>query len=102
MLYCDDNVILNVTRYIVQVKSTLYLHELIMSVRQHRANHFALTLNNLPDDGDRMFVQEECKKHLTVRELTDDACCDNCDVNADCADVASCCGANALFIKPAS
>ncbi len=84
------------------MNSELYMRELIMSVGQHRANHYALTLNNWRDDSDRMFVWEEYKNHLTGRQLTDDACCDNRDVSAHCADVASCSGADALHLKPAS
>ena len=73
-----------------------------MSSSCQSVNHYALTLNNLRDDSDRMFVQAEYKNHLTDTQLTDDACCDNRDVSAHCADVASCCGADALDLKPAS
>ncbi len=33
------------------------MRELIISVKHHHANHCALTLNNLRDDGDRMHLR---------------------------------------------
>ncbi len=45
-------------------------------------HHYALNLNNLRDNSDKMFFWDECKNNLTGRQLTDDACCDNVDLSA--------------------
>jgi len=57
----------------------------------HSANCYALSLNDVRDSSDRMFVQEEYVnlQHLTGRQFTYDACCDDRGVNAHCADFSS-------------
>ncbi len=57
----------------------------------HSAKCYALSLNDVHDNSDRMIVQEEYVnlQHLTGRQSTHDACCDDRGVNAHCADFSS-------------
>ena len=48
---------------------------------------YALSQNEVRDNSDRMFIQEEFAniQHLTDKQFTYDACCDDFEINSHCA-----------------